>query len=370
MTEPVVENIVPIKDDAHLNAILEQNKITTPAEVKKDVKQEPVKDGKTADITPLTTAKKEEAKPEVTPTAEKPAEQTEKPLVPKQKLRDKIKGDFLSKPDVTKSTPSTPTRTVEEIQKEYEALKAELDDPAVQIVREAKKNGKNIFQVLEEVKGINPDSMSAEQLYEYELRRNGIKPENEVTDPEAPTIEGEMAKFKEMSFVARNREIQSIKNQLKGDAELRQKDFLTKIRHVDPQAAKEQENLSNSFKNYGDLVDSALDQEIYTIKITPDVQKRLKDVFIQNKLIPKTAEGLLDHRAMLELAILSEFKDMIIDNIESANYAQGVEFIANEVEATPASETQNSRPPEIQTRLREGTEEYAKEISQNLRPLN
>lgn len=318
---------------------------------------------------PIDPAKKEpvktpESKDDKKPEIKEPLKQEEPK--PKKKLRD-LKSEFFQteekKPEADKPS--------EDYKAKFEETSKWVEHPAVKIVIEGIKNKKNIFEILNEVKGVDASKMTDEQLYEYELKKSGTKPEAELGENSTETsLEEEMEKFRAMPKPSRDREIKSIKDALNSDAESRTKDFLNNVSSPSVDVAKLQERASAEAKELVSLAESSVGKTIYGITCTKEMAQKVVQTIAQNKLIPYREDGSIDTKEYYRRMYLVEYEDLILDTIEKNTEANTVEKMADEYEATPGSKTQSHRPPETVVKTQKGTEEYAGQVSKNLEPVS
>lgn len=309
--------------------------------------------------------KEEKVKPEIQKAEEPKSEipKTDEPpkTEPKKKLRDRIKGDFFSP---TPKEEKKPEVNLTELQQKLADYEKRINDPDYKTWEAIRAKGKKSIDILQEVIGVNPDKMSDEEVFRYDLQKAGI------TDPEKIQVEMESFFGDSTTERARKKELETIRNSIRKDSDSVQSEFFNKITAPDPNQEKQRERIIKDAENFQKTVQSMVGQEIYGLKVTPDMAGVLTKTIENNELIPRMDDGSLDTVGLSEMLFLYKFKDMILDEIEKSSYANGVHEIADEVEATPTSQTQTSRPPEIHTKIEKGSEEHAKEVSQNLRPYN
>lgn len=304
---------------------------------------------------PATPAKQEEKKPE--PKAETPPAEKPEIVKPKNKVKETLTSFFDKK--ISNGEEPKPKGISQE---EYDSLKKELDDPAYKIIKEAKANGKDLFEILEEIKGVDPAQMSEEQLYRYELSRNGI------TQPEEQDAEWES--FQGMSKLSQKKEIEAIKRTLTGDREQRIKEFYGKVSAPDPNQKLRHEQAQRDAVEFSDTITSFIDKEVIPgVVFTKDIAQKIIDRYAKNEAMPKKADGSIDAQALITRDIKAEMFDLCMETLSEHSKAEGIQEILNEVEATPNSRTQVSRPPEPIHKLQKGDEEYGKKVSSGLVPL-
>ena len=338
----------PLSDEAY-NKLLKETKVDAVVEKSADVE---LLSKKEKEVKVEAKMPEDEAKPnEANPVDEKP----------KKKFRERIKGDFLnsSKP----AEPKAEEVSVTELQKKLSDYEKEINDSDYQTYKAIKAKGKKSIDILQEVMGVNPDKMSDEEIYRHDLTKAGI------TDPEK--VEEEMDLFfNQGSERARKKELEQIRSGMRREVENVQSEFFNKLTAPDPNQEKENLQLQKDAQEFASLVDGAVGKEMYGMNFDKEMATRIVNKMINGELIPKKGDGSIDTVKLFKMQVFGEFEDLMLDNIEKSFYADGVHFIADEVEATPASKTITSRPPDTQHKLEKGTEEWAEKTSKNLVPYN
>lgn len=301
--------------------------------------------------------KKDEFKAEVeAPKAELPKS--------RKKAKETVAEFFQPAPKEEKAPDITELQNLLKAEREArQKLEDELKDPVYQVSKAIKEKGKKALDVFKEIKVVDHSKMSDEELYKYELQKHG------VTD--ADEIENELMKFGEQSALARKKEIDSIKKGIDSENENVEKQFLQKINANDAdderlmaQAQREGEEVYNTVMS---LVDRPV---IDGVIFTKDIAAKILDNIANSRVaIPKKEDGTTDINSLIQREIKAEMFDLIIDTIKETTKAETIHEAYNELEATPDSVTQTSRPPQPIHKVEKGTDEYGKAISDTLTPI-
>jgi len=121
-------------------------------------------------------------------------DETKVPIVEKAKAKAKKPVETFIKKEAP-LTEVLPSDIPENLKLEIETYKSKaskaeelLKDPDIQILLEAKKSNKDIFAILDEVKGVDPKSISLTDLKKLDLQDQGLSEETEscrLSQPQA-----------------------------------------------------------------------------------------------------------------------------------------------------------------------------------------
>lgn len=295
---------------------------------------QPVVDGKNPKL--------EDANKEIIPTEVKVAETPEvkpgedgKPVEDTKPTRKKVKEvskPFFQKKDVIVDTPvdeiSEPLklRFAEKDKKisDYEKL---VNDPDVQIILEAKKSGKDIFGILKEVQGIDPNTYSLEDLHKMDLQSQGLN------DSE---IEEAMADFQDLKPYQQKALTNPVKKKLESDINSKKESFLSKLKEgtqeQSAEAQKKHAALVKTQQDFNKICDDYVGKEHYSVVGTPDMVQSMKNLIQSGELIPKNEDGSLDAQVLFDFAHYRLYGDLRLENLENQYFAEGVEAIEKKVE--------------------------------------
>ena len=317
------------------------------------------------------------------PLVEKPAE--EKPVeAPKKKSLKDLAKPFTGKPKAE----VTPIEEVPEKYKtkltEYETKVKELadkiksyeEDSGYQLLVEARKAGKDAWDLFDQVKGEDVSKLSDIQLYELNLRKSGVKDADDITDSEESSIQEEMEKFRSQPKTARDREIAEIRKQYSEANNNKASEFFNKLKTVNQQREETTQSQRNqeielarkTQESFDKMCDDYIGNEHMTVVGTPQMAESLKNILRNpDALIPKKEDGSLDEHRLFELAHYVLFKDLMLENLENQFRSEGFNELREQVEVTGGAKTGIVRAPQTSTKTEKEVKEY---IHSTLRPVN
>jgi len=312
-------------------------KVENPAEAKSDTPA-PVAIEKLPTNTEKVSPTPAEAKPEPPQGEAKPVDTTDRLAKFKEKAKSKKPETFVkAKTDVVEvkdgEVPPHIQARIEELEKKNADYEKQLSDEDVQILREAKKSGKDLFDILKEVEGINPDQLTKEQLYEIDCKEKGLTGED---------LEEAMADFEEMKPYQKTAATNVIKEKLRGDVSKKKLNFLAKVKEGTAESATlAQAAIAAAEKTQQDfnkLCDDYIGKNHYGLVGTPQMSESLKNILKDpNGLIGKNQDGSLNANDLFEFAHFKLFKETLIEEVRSTTYAEAWEEFEKEYGATDGS---------------------------------
>lgn len=253
----------------------EENK----TEVKAEIKEEPKTNGKSEQ--PKEDAAITSPQPQWWE-SEQPAEQT----------KSEIKQDDTAKR----------LRELEEKAKLYDEI---ANDKLISAIHSAKKSGKDISSILNEIKPPSLDGKKPSDLWQMECEANGLSPEE---------IEVEMEKFNELSPLKQRKEAEAIKNQILE----RHQSTLSKYTadNIESSKALEVRNrkaleLANAERTQ--FQEKIKDKDWMGIKMTPSEISKL-DTFLDNDFSLVRKDGSLNYEMWAEVGHYVLNKKTIMQN--------------------------------------------------------
>ena len=300
-------------------------------------------------------AKKEESSGE-----QKPVEQPKK-----KSLRDFVKPVSKETPKETKSEelPEIFKSQLSEKEKRIAELEAIVNDPDNQIWFETRKSGKEVFDILREVDGINPETLSNEQLREIQLKQDGI---------EGDDFEEAMDDFRSMKSYEQRTLVKPIKEKLKQDGSLKKQEFMSKLSQHNQQSTQEQahaqELLRSSQTQALNFGKSLIGKNHMGVQVTPEMVKSVENSILKDGLLDTNPDGSLNSEQLFNLAFLKKFfldTDLIITAIENYAGSEVAQSIEEKVGVT-GSEAKTNRAPVVAPLT---DEETRKHIVQTIRPV-
>jgi hypothetical protein len=170
-----------------------------------------------------------------------------------------------------KQTPIAETKEVE-YEPEYLAYKEYLKDPQVQAVLEARKQGKSVTDLINEINADDPSKLSNVELYERELDSYGLTPEEK---------QEELDKFTDgMSPLERAKAIQPIKEKLVAAYNQKLEQFITAPKKLEADAQlRIQENAQKGQERLKNIL---AQNEFLGLELTPTRKKEIEKYVNEN----------------------------------------------------------------------------------------
>lgn len=360
---PQIENIREITDPSEL-AIIAQQQQKAKEDAQANVqKPEPieVQNGKPKEPAKEAGKKPEQPKPgEDEKTEEKP---DDKPVAEKRTLRERL-SPFRDKTEDKKSEDS-PEQLKSRLQELEEKAKL-LEDPAIQAVLEAKKSGVDLYDLVKKEAGTDYSKLSDSEIYKLSLDKSVFKSEKDKDFDEQvhQSIEAEMERFDNQTSFLKRQQASLIREELEShDRQNHGKLFNFKT-EPDPQIIKTYEQFGNDLKNYAQRLDGQIH---YGVRVTQDmIRAVIKDIV--NPQDPKTEDGRIDATKKFDDAFWVRYRDLILNEVIEDTKYEVIHKEADETEAKPGSAV-HTRPPDIPEKPKQGSEEYAKLVSESLKPI-
>jgi len=277
------------------------------------------------------------SEPKVEAVAETRVEaRAEEPEVTETKPVEQVKKSWFEEEDETpaKSEPIQNNSEIDELKKklaELESRSKELETiPEIQAIVEAKKSGKEISDVLKELKGVDYDALTPEQLYEHDLKTKGFS-EDEI----------EELKFDFLSQTTAKQKLQtlSIKDNLKYEQSLK----IQNIQQRNLESQKQQDELINrnvqKAQTELDSLSAQLEnKEMYGVVLTKEIINSVKDAINNEKVIGDSINGF-DIQKSFEENFKSKYFNLIVKTNVQMERAKTMEKALNEVSRPDANIT-------------------------------
>lgn len=254
--------------------------------------------------------------------------------------------------------------------KQLAEARSVAEDEDVKILLEAKKNGKDIFGLLKEVQGIDPDTLTNAQLHEIDQRAKGIDGDDLVES---------LADFDVLKPYEQKARVAPIKEQLRREQSQKKSEFLTRMQansaDANAQAAIERDNQAKAWEKttneYSQICQSSIGKNHYGVVITPQMAESINSV-LKEGLFGKNQDGSFNAQELFDLAFLKRFmiqNPLILETLENQFFAEGVEEIKKEVEVTDGASVQTVRSPQAMGSFKT-TKELVDYTIGNARPVN
>lgn len=250
---------------------------------------------------------------------------------PKIAVKEKLNKQFGIKKDEKTTTTDAPPLPVlpKEIEQELSYLRNLMKHPSVAAVLAAEKEGKNIFQITDELRGIDPEKASVSELFKIKLDRLGIKDEAK--------IEQALLAFNQKEEYEQAESVISTREQLRSERDKKLKDFIST---TDQNSQKTQSLILQTKNDYDAILKSNIGKEVDGVVITPEIADTLNDITVwaQNGEQPVSAQELF------ELNLYHKYKGLIKQTIIDNSFAAGEEFVNSKITVTGKERTGFSKP--------------------------
>lgn len=284
--------------------------------------------------------KKEEKKPveekKVEPVVEKKVETPVEEVVVDTKLskKEKLKSELLGKKTTTTTDPNKPAEATKhvlpsEVQQRLDYLEGVIKETDVAAVLAAKAQGKNLFQITDELKGVDPDKISVDDLFNIKLERLGI------TDPE--DIKEEILAFSQKTKSEKIESVINTREQLRLERDKKLKDFIST---TDQNSKQTQSLFQATASAYDGIVKSKIGQQVLGVVVTPEMAENLgkMEAWAQNGQNPIEPEKLF------MLNFFYKYGDFAIEELSEKFYAAGAEMVDNKITVTGAEKATSVIP--------------------------
>jgi len=222
--------------------------------------------------------------------------------------------------DKGKEKPASESLTAEQKAK-LEAYDKLMEDEGVKIVLNARKEGKNVIDVINEVAGNDPSTMTDEQLLEAYLLEAKVKPENirhmmtSMTDLEQHNA---IEKQREILLSQRLAKLKSL-SPVAVETNAEREELVKKNKAIIAQNIEKvmTENSENIFKNT-------------LVKLDANNIKELNKFFAESEsFITMDENGMPDANELVEFAIFKKYRKLMLTNAIKA----GMNLKAKEIES-------------------------------------
>lgn len=371
--EPVVEHGERIYSDEQARAFLSQDSTPTPPT------PAPSKNG--------------EAKAQEDLTAGQPAEKTQKELLEQAQAAEKVKEQAATdkaeqekgeaqkevkvqeagkkrrerlkplsfdgkQPETEKSKEITP-QAYSDLEAKYNDTQEILNKPIIQAILKAEQKGESIVDYLAGLQPTDITSKTPEQVYEHSLRLRGVKSVKDDNYKEGErSLEDEMRKFDDAPLSTQDDLVEKATRQIRANDEKR-------LDGIYQRAASpgQSDTIAQQVKTDLDRIAPAIiGQDAYGIKVTKEIVDDVVKSIYNDGLVPMNQDGTINTQELLRQRLIVNKFDFIMDTFQETIEADATHRTLDRVEATPDSSV-HDRLPIIQTKLKEGTEEYAEELS-------
>jgi hypothetical protein len=373
-TAPEITDIHEITDPRELALIAQQQRqkqaetvvpAGTPGDPAAANKDTPPQNGTPADPKKeaVTEKKPEEKKPESDkpkdePKAESGTGEEVKPRNIRERLSPYRGKDGDAKPEVP---------TVESLQSKVEELEnrlKEYQDPDFEALKGAKKEGINLYELVQKNAGVDVDKLPDAEVYAMSLDKTRFKSEQDgdYDENRHESLEAEMERFNNQTAYTKHQQAQEIRAGIKSENEKNRGSLFDFRKQADPEQIKTYETFGKDLKSYAQKLDG---QTHYGVKMTGEMIKSVIGDIV-NPAEPRMVDGRIDAQKKFDDAFWARYRDLILQEaIEDTKY-ETVHKEADETEAKPGSAVHN-RPPDIPVKLT--GEEKAKQASETMQPL-
>ena len=224
--------------------------------------------------------------------------------------------------------------------KEYESKAKEYDeisnDPFIAAYNAAKKSGKDVSSFINEVRGVDVNSLTPEQLWEANLKAEGLSVEDIAT---------EMEKFTELSPFAKKQQTKSFKQELITQPH----EQLKKYASDKTASAKDNEAAIQIFQEQGKkFFEKIKDKEWQGIKMTPSEAQKLQN-FLEQEFNFKNADGTLNYELYAKAGNYALNERTILQNTYKKGETKGYEKALLEIARPSSNDKRFNSVPDTKT---------------------
>ncbi len=257
--------------------------------------------------------------------------------------------DFLKEEDTVKESEETLA-----LRKKVEQYESTFSDPealaAMKIAQEAKKQGKTIVEYINEISGVDPNKLSARELFERKLKSYPELTEDERTE--------EMAKFDGMSKLQQLERTKDVKNEMLNSRNNILEQYA--VKSTDKEEKFKQIVYQESVKATEELEDLLGEKEYKNLELTPERKRAIKKHV--NQHLKHDEKGMFNVRLGVNTAIMALYEKEFEDANRSVVKTKEREKIFKEM-TRPSKETistsfapAQSEEEELREALRENSE--------------
>lgn len=217
-------------------------------------------------------------------------------------------------------------------EKRIKELEEENSDTFIAAYKEAKKNGKTVSSFINEVKGVDVDALTPDQLWEQNLKSEGLS----VDD-----IAFEMEKFKELSPFEKKQKTKTFKEELIKT----QSENLKKYASDAQKTAVEKEKLAKMAEEQGkQFFDKIKDKEWQGMKMTNSEISKLQE-FLEKDFKFQNADGSINFELFAKVGNYALNERTILQNVYKRGETKGYEKALLEYSRPSANDKKFNSPP-------------------------
>lgn len=276
------------------------------------------------------TTQKEAIEKDLQLTREQKEEATKK-LESVSKEKDWFDEEITNAPAESKPTDESKGKEIEQKLKTLEQKEAEynaiLEDDFLKTMVSMRKANKDPKDIINEMKGVDADSLPMEQLYEMKLRKtvrltDEDKAENKTLED---VIKEEMEEFKGFSRAKKARETDDIRNSIKQDEDQR----FSKLRTENEQKVRQNtEWRTKAIDSVNTFVESVKNKNYFGVQMTPSIVEKVNEM-VSGGLSKSfyNEDGSYNAKFAFEQATwaVPEVRKLIMENTKKKYLAQGKE---------------------------------------------
>ena len=224
--------------------------------------------------------------------------------------------------------------------KEYESKAKEYDedsnDTFISAYKAAKKAGKDVSSFINEVRGVDVNSLTPEQIWDANLKAEGLSPEDIAT---------EMEKFAELSPFQKKAQTKSFKQELI----TQQHEQLKKYASDNTASAKDNEAATKIFQEQGRrFFEKIKDSDWQGMKMTPSEVNKLQN-FLETEFNFKNADGTLDYEKYAKVGNYALNERTILTNTYKKGETKGYEKALLEIARPSNNDKRFNSAPDVKT---------------------
>lgn len=212
----------------------------------------------------------------------------------------------------------------DKLAKENEAMKKLLDAPLIKSIIAGQANGKDPWQVMKEVSGVDPDTLSDEEIFRMDLAQLGI------TDEKA--IEREVDAFNNKMPSDQKRTTLPIRDRLKAERDKKLGEYgNSQLSFFNNNKTSQEEAFKKNAADFQDLSAKLKGQKLYgVVEVTDEMVTNLNTLMTEKKLLPLRSDGTVEPAALLKFALFMQYGDLINDTIGKTAAMQAYEQFKSE----------------------------------------
>jgi len=318
----------------------EETSTETTEEASETTTETPTEEPKTEDET--TETPKDE-----TPKAEKETTKKASEKKKEEKPEETQQPTLWWNTEEEKSTETTPKTETEKV-----VTDELLNDPEVKAFIEAKKNGKTLASFLNEIKGVDVDKISAEDIFKVDLQKYGAKDE---------ALEDALEEFRAKPAWQRDKDVAPLREAMKKE----QAEKLSKFSTDSALESQKQDDLLK--KGYDDLDTHLKDitgTKIDGFEITKEVSDGIGN-FVKNQFNIYKEDGSFNIPYLVDIALYKTHKKEIMKaNFESLEKQIEDKYIKEY--SRPSKKETSTTSPDVASQAekdQQGAETYARRFN-------